>query len=159
MEDQDVWQQFAEMCRKTDPRIWIGLVVMIGMYILEAKLVSKGHFRSKREKQKEAARAAGRMFLAHRVKCTRTVRDGPKNGREYTYTARYEYEVNGRTHKTAVVVRNAEPPSAITMYYDKDPEKAFSDYQTGGGWITGLATILPLATAVAVMLLLGYKGE
>ncbi len=156
METTVAMERTGELAANSHPLAWVGIAVMIGMYVLEEILISKGYFRPKRERKMEAAKAAGRMIQAHQVKCYCSIKDDSEDVREYTYTATYEYKVNGRTHKTSVVSKNAEPPSVITMYYESDPEKAFSDYQTGGAFIQIVETILPLLTAVAVTSLLEH---
>ena len=137
-----------------DPAILCGVVVAILVFVVETILYSKKIIFGKAYKRKENAIKAGHVINATQVKCTYHDR-GSNNSRHYT--AKYVYQVEG-VKKEKAVTSPHKPPLHIMLYYDKSPEKVYSDYDIVGETFRILLYIIPIVAAYCVMKLMGYSG-
>lgn len=141
-----------------DPAALVGIVVMFAVAILELVLIKKGVLLSRSERRLAKAKAAGHMLKATLVKTTFKDQSANGNYHERIYTGVYEYQVNGRTRKTYVHSKDSKPSNVVTMYYVSNPEKAFTEEESGGGIFTIMLMLIPLLAGIATSWALGYRG-
>lgn len=158
MENQSTWEILKEAFGNYDPRIWVGVVVIIVVFAVEMILCNKGILVSRSERRLAKAKAAGHMLKATMKSCNYKDKKTNTKCEERIYTAIYEYEANGRTRRTSVVTTGARPPATLTMYYVSDPSKAFSEYQVGSGFLHFMLLLIPVAIGIVVVIGLGYRA-
>lgn len=145
---REVW----EIWLSYDIAVWCGVFAAIGTYIIELILYKKNIIFSGEEKRIEKAKKAGNVIKASQVKCRYYNRsDGGRH-----YVARYEYDVDG-VKKEKVVSANSRLPFSVTLYYEKTPDKVFSDYDKGRSPLKPLMLVIPILVAAAVMKAMGYN--
>lgn len=157
MENQSAWESIKGAFTHYDPRVWVGVVVMIVVFTVEMILCSKGILVSRSERRLRKAKAAGHMLRATMKSCNYKDKKTGTKCSERIYTAIYEYEANGRVRRTSVITTGIRPPETLTMYYVSDPGKAFSEYQVGCGRLHFLLLLIPIAVGIAVTMGLGYR--
>ena len=137
-----------------DSAIWYGVATAFIVFIIEAILYSKKIIFGKDDRRKERAIKEGHVIEATQIKCTYHDR-GQNNSRHYT--ARYAYEIGG-VKKEKSVTSPHKPPVHLLLYYDRSPERVYSDYDMGGETFRILLYIIPILAAYCVMKLMGYNG-
>ncbi len=146
----DVFTQF-------DPELWFGVIVAIAVFVLELVLYTKGIIFSKGDKRLQAAKDAGRMVIAKRVRCRYKDNAPDHKTINRRYCAQYEYTLNGKTKTKQIVTTGCEPPYTTTLYYDKGGKKVFSSYDVAGSPFELVIYIIPIVVAYYVLLAIGYE--
>ena len=73
------------------------------------------------------------------------------------YIAHYQYELNGKTGKYQVVSTSVEPPRTISLYYEKNSNKVFSNYGKKSNPLIALIYIIPILVAYFIMKMFGFN--
>ena len=138
-----------------DSVVWYGVATAILVFVIEIILYSKKVIFSREYKRKEKAVKEGHVIKATQIKCTYHDR-GDNNSRHYT--SKYVYEVGGVKREKGITSVH-KPPLHILLYYDKSPDKVFSDYDRGKESFKVILYILPILAAYLVMKAMGYSGH
>lgn len=150
----DAWKVIVE----TDPALWLGVLAGIIVFVIEFQLYKKGLIFSGEEKKLERARNAGHVIPATMIKCRYEDRDSSGKTANRQYIATYEYTALEKVRTARVVTVGTKPPHKISLYYDTNPGKVFSEYDCGPSRWGILLYIIPLVAAVLVMKMLGFEG-
>lgn len=143
----EAWRQLLSY----DPAVWVGVFTAVVVFIIEIILHNKNLIFSGSDKRIIKAKEKGNILSATQIKCHYyDKKSGMRN-----YVAKYEYEFKGKRQIT-VVTSNSKPPLKITLYYDNG--KVFSEYDLGTGSMKILMYIIPIVSAILVMMAMGFKG-
>lgn len=147
----EAWKTLASY----DVAIWVGIVVAVVIFVIEMVLCKKGIIFSSTYKKKAEAVRKGNVIQGKQISCVhRDRRDGKNTDR--IYTAYYEYYVDGKKRKKHVTSTSLKPPSVISLYYTKNPNKVFSEYDLEESSFRILLYIIPIVMAYVVMNLMGF---
>ena len=146
-----------------DPVNWLKwaavFAVLILAYIPSIKLQIRANNAMSLERKLERCRAKGHALEARLVKSWVST-DEEENGRwEHWCHATYEYALDGKTKTYRALFRNAQDaPPRLTLYYDNDPRKLFSQseyhYENHKALVLVPLMLAPWVLAALVLLLL-----
>lgn len=140
-----------------DPALWFGLIGAIIVFIIEIVLIKKKIIFSGFEKKVKEAQKDGRVLNAIRISCRYENRNPGTKTINRIYIAHYQYELNGKTGKYQVVSTSVEPPHTISLYYEKNSNKVFSNYGKKSNPLIILIYIIPILVAYFIMKILGFQ--
>lgn len=146
---KEAWEIMASY----DPTVWFGVLTAVVVFAIEIVLHKKKKIFSGDEIRIERAKKQGHVIKAQQVTC----RYYDKKSGLRNYVAVYEYEVDGITHTKTVTTRS-RPPLTIRLYYDKSPNKVFSDFDIGSSPLKILMYVIPIIAAFIVMKAMGFNG-
>lgn len=141
-----------------EPAVWWGVLAALLTFAVEAVLVVKGVIFASGDKKLAKAKKEGRMLRGTMVHCRYKDRAPDDKTINRMYVAQYEYTLNGKTKTKQVVTTGSMPPHTITLYYEKNGKKVFTDSVGGGGPLQLIIYIIPIIVAYFVMTSLGFKG-
>lgn len=151
----DAITEFAELIEEFGTsvfsfRAFVGIVVMIVVFVMEVKW-TRSH--APRNKRVEKALTLGHVVEAKRVKFWNDAITSDEWPTSW-YHATYAYEVSGRQYEYKYL-EHAYPPMVIKLYYMNNPRKPFREKKKQGVIPKILFLIIPIAAGVGVMYLLG----
>ena len=141
-----------------DPALWAGIFTAIAIFVVELILIKKQLIFAGDEKRIDRARRAGHIIPATLIKCRYEDKDSSGKTANRKYIATYEYSAFGEVRTVRIVTVGTKPPYSISLYYDSDPGKVFSEYDIKPNPLVFLVYLIPIAMGVAVMKLLGFSA-
>ena len=155
-EDKSFIEQAAWLFRPETHQIWCCVGMVIACFVIEFILYKKDIIFSGRMRKFKRAKAAGHVVTG--VRKDATVNYG--EGRDKSFTARYEYKVGDYTGTHIAVFNYGRPPESISLYYDKSPRKVFTSTYAKSSPFMGLFYIIPfIVVYFVVVVLLGWDVE
>jgi len=115
-----------------DPVNWVKWVVvftvLIGCFILSAKIYGKIEYHLSVQKKADQARAKGHVIEnAKRIKVRKKgTYQERKESNKTTYSGIYRYTLDGKEKEYRAYFSNNYPPETIDLYYKNSPRKLFS---------------------------------
>ena len=156
--DRISFSDVLETLSEYDPALWAGVIVAIVIFAIEMVLMKKGVIFSGGEKRLKRAREAGHIIPATMIKCRYEDKDSSGKTANRMYIATYEYSIHGETHTARVVTVGSKPAYSISLYYEKNPSKVFSEYDIKPNPLQFLLYVIPIVAAIAVMRILGFNA-
>ena len=154
--DRISFSELMEALASFPVAVWYGCPAALLVFILEIILVQKGILFPD-DNRKEKAIQAGHIIKAKKIKMR--YKDTDESGKTATrkYYATYEYTVDGAQKTYRVVSGGSEPGFFLSLYYEKTPNKVFSDYDIKPSPFQFVLYLIPLAVAFLVMHLMGFS--
>ncbi len=131
-------------------RAFVGIVVMIVLFVIEVKW-TRSH--TPRNKRVEKALKLGHVVEAKRVKFWDDAITPDERSTSW-YHATYAYEASDKQY-TYKYLEHEYPPMVIKLYYRNNPRKVFREEKKPGAISKILFLIIPIMAGVGVMYLLG----
>jgi hypothetical protein len=148
-----------EMPSELDPRVLLGAAAGIAVLIMEIILARAGKILSKGKKRLDQAKARGHILQGTLEDCWYETKSSESGNTKYVYHAKYSYYANGVKRVKKLITYEGRPAPTITLYYDENPDKVYLEEEvTREGFAGCLILGLPIVVAVAVAMLLGYRG-
>ena len=158
MDNRVTISDFIEYVVELGLPVWAGVSTFIVVFTIEIILAKRGVIIFNNNKRIDRARKVNHIIPAKMVRRSYKTR-GDDNHRMYYCT--YEYEVNDKRRVYNITNNTAYPPESITLYYDSNPKRVFSEYDNHPLDVVQkiLFYIVPILAMVLVMYILGFKPE
>ncbi|MBQ9886274.1 MAG: hypothetical protein IJM37_05390 [Lachnospiraceae bacterium] len=150
----DIWNLFKEY----DSSVWFGILAALITFVIEIILCKRGIIFAKYEKKIEKAKKAGKVITAKMINCRYEDREPDNKTASRMYIALYEYTFDGIKRTKQIVSTSVKPPYTISLYYDSNPKKTFSEYDVGKNPFFFILYIIPILVAYFVIKMLGFNG-
>lgn len=151
----DSFKQFEELIKSIniDPIIMIGVIIIIGTFVIECILINKGYFKSNgRKKRMEKAIKLNHVIHARRISKWDDYYPYENSPVDSWCYAKYEYELNGKKKQYRYMSRSL-PPFQLDLYYINNPKRVFH-YEEKTSIFAILFYIIPFALGILVINLL-----
>lgn len=157
MEDRITLAEAFEELAGYGPAFWCGVAAGIATFVIEIILCKRGILFAGDDRKIALAKQRGHMLTAKRTQLRFRDREPEGTRTNRVYIADYEYMVNGTTRTKQISSTSVKPPTTITLYYVKSPDKVFSEYDTGKNPLQVLLYIVPVLVVYVVATALGFE--